>query len=250
MPLVPELRVPRIEFYETHLPPWMENAEALGLSETTVNLLAARTAAARAAFLAQQEALAAARAATLAFHVAVAEMHAVGAEAIRTIRNTAESAGGATEPRSHAGTKGSAGGPAISGSDIYVLSQIPPPAAPASAPPPGTPTEFKTTLLPGGAVELRWRCANPRGTNGTVYEVRRRIGNAADAALSGGRDGFEYLGLSGTRRFSDTTLPAGAGMVVYQVTAVRSTRRGAAARFIINLGVGGGAALRAEHTAA
>ena len=48
-----------------------------------------------------------------------------------------------------------------------------------------------------------------------------------------------FLGTSGNRTFTDTTLPAGSRGVIYQVTAVRSTRRGESGQFNVNFGVDG-----------
>ena len=101
-------------------------------------------------------------------------------------------------------------------------------AAPAPMPAPGTPTRFGITLSPLGSLELSWKCANPRGSTGTMYEVWRRIG--------GGE--LTYLGGSGKKRFTDNTLPAGSSNVMYQVQAVRSTKRGECAQYNVNFGVG------------
>ena len=43
--------------------------------------------------------------------------------------------------------------------------------------------------------------------------------------------------LAGEKRFDDETVPAGTPAVEYQVTAVRSTRRGQPARHLVNFGV-------------
>lgn len=95
--------------------------------------------------------------------------------------------------------------------------------------PTGTPFEFIVGLLQNGALELRWKCSNPSGTQGTIYEVQRQIGSG----------GFACVGASGVRSFTDDTLPSGSAPVTYQVTAVRSTSRGNPAQFTVNFGVGG-----------
>jgi hypothetical protein len=89
------------------------------------------------------------------------------------------------------------------------------------------PTDLRVGLLATGALSLSWRCDHPGRSNGTVYEVRRAV---HDGPLS-------FLGVSGVRSFTDDTLPEGAGRVVYQITALRSTGNGHPARFIVNLGV-------------
>ncbi len=57
--------------------------------------------------------------------------------------------------------------------EVYSFAQIPPPAVPGAVPPPGTPFDFRTALLQNGAVELKWKCQNPAGASGTIYEVTR-----------------------------------------------------------------------------
>ena len=47
---------------------------------------------------------------------------------------------------------------------------------------------------------------------------------------------MQYLGATGSKSFVDDTIPAGAKGLRYQVTALRSTRRGAPARFGVRFG--------------
>ena len=112
---------------------------------------------------------------------------------------------------------------------VYAAAEIPAPLPPAPAPAPGTPMDFTVALLQTGAVELKWKCANPAGTQGTIYECRRMIGNGA----------FTFVGATGVRAFTDDTLPSGSAGVTYEITAVRSTKRGLPAQFNVNFGVGG-----------
>lgn len=217
MSTVPEDRAGKIEFYAAHLGPWAAHAAAIGLSPGAVASIAHRLAEAREAYEAHRAAQAAARAATAAYHQKVAALHGApggGSDAIRTIRAFAETTG---DP------------------NVYTLAQIPPPAAPAapgSGPPPGTPFDLRLRLHQDGALELRWRCSNPRHARGIVYEIMRSTGEPGAPS--------EYLGAVGTRRFVDRTLAAAAGAeIVYRITAVRSTSRGDPAEFIVRLGAGG-----------
>ena len=89
----------------------------------------------------------------------------------------------------------------------------------------GTPTDCKVTLEVNGAVTLKWKCASPRAT-GMVYQVFRRIGEGQ----------FEYLGGTGEKKITDSTLPKGSSEVVYQIQAVRSTATGPWAQFNVNFG--------------
>lgn len=93
--------------------------------------------------------------------------------------------------------------------------------------PPGTPGEFRVTLSADGTLDLGWRCKNPRGCVGVMYQLYRRIGTGE----------FTYIGGTGTRRFTDTTVPAGVTGVTYQIRAVRSTSMGPSAQFNVNFGV-------------
>ena len=217
MGVVPDSRLGKIEFYEAHAlagGPWAANAAAIGLTPASVTALGTLTTAARTAFNAAEAARQSAKSATQAFYDAVRAMHSgpgAGQDMIDTIRNFAE-------------TKNMP--------NVYVLAQIPPPAIPgdpSTAPPPGTPFEFRVSLLQNGALELKWKCNNPSGTQGTIYEVKRSIGGGA----------LNFVGATGVKSFTDDTLPSGSAPVTYQITAVRSTARGNPAQFTVNFGIGG-----------
>jgi hypothetical protein len=110
---------------------------------------------------------------------------------------------------------------------------------PAPRPAPGTPNRFAVALAGDGALTLKWKCNNPRGTGGTMYQVWRRVGGTAP---------FEYLGGSGTKAFVDATIPAGTPQVTYQIQAVRSTAVGAWAQYTVSFGTSGAAPVVAEET--
>jgi len=211
MGTVPNDRLGKIEFYEAHLAPWTINAAAIGLLPASVTALGTLTTQARAAFNAAEAARQAARAATQNFYDKVRNMHGgagAGSDMIETIKNYAQSK---NDP------------------NIYVLAQIPPPAVPGITPPPGTPFDFTVGLLQNGALELKWKCNNPSGTQGTIYEVKRQIGGGA----------LTFVGATGVKVFTDETLPSGSSPATYQITAVRSTARGNPAQFTVNFGIGG-----------
>lgn len=213
MGVVPDNRLGKIEFYEAHIAPWTTNAAAIGLTPASVTALGTLTTAARSAYNAHIAALEAARAATANFYDKVRAMHsgpAAGADMIQTIKTYAQTK---NDP------------------NVYVLAQIPAPAVPGTTPPPGTPFDFAVGLLQNGALELRWKCNNPSGTQGTIYEVMRRSGGGAGA--------FTFAGATGVKLFTDETLPSDSAPVTYQITAVRSTARGNPAQFIVNFGIGG-----------
>jgi hypothetical protein len=60
--------------------------------------------------------------------------------------------------------------------------------------------------------------------------LQRRAGAATE---------WTFAGATGSRRFVDASLPAGAAPVTYMITAVRSTAAGNPAQFTVNFGAGG-----------
>jgi hypothetical protein len=189
--LVKHPLVDKIAFYENHVGPWNSSAVQIGTTGPEVAALEVKTTAARDAYNAQQAAQTAARAATLALKNAALAMADAGADIIKQIRAKA----------------------ATAGDNVYVLAQIPAPATPSPKPPPGAPTDFAGPLMADGSLELAWKCANPPGATGTIYQIWSR--NSPEAE-------FDYLGGAGDKKFADLTLPAGTSQVTYQVLAVRS----------------------------
>jgi hypothetical protein len=102
---------------------------------------------------------------------------------------------------------------------------------------PGTPFKFVVSLASSGALTLQWKCNNPKGSSGTMYQVWRRVSATTN---------FEYLGGSGDRKFIDDTIPAGSSQVTYKIQAVRSTAVGAFAEYNVNFGVSGSAPIVEE----
>jgi hypothetical protein len=208
MSIVPDTNIGKIEFYEAHIPVWTGSPGSVGLLPADCTALQTLIQNARKAYNDQQAAASASKAATTAMHNAVKAMHALGSSDIMKIKSYAEGPGGM---------------------DVYAKAQIPPPATPTPVGPPGTPTDFVVTLMQDGSVMLKWKCNNPSGASGTVYNVRRKIGSGA----------FEYLDSVGSKMFTDATIPSGSTGVTYEITASRSTVRGMPAQFNVNFGVGG-----------
>jgi len=214
MSMVPNDRLGKIQFYEAHQPAWAANVIAIGLTVPLVTALDGLIVEARAAYTAAEIARAAAKAATQSYYDKVRAMHSgpgAGSDMIGLIKSKAET---------------------TNNPNVYVLAQIPAPANPGITPPPGTPFEFTVGLLQNGALQLKWKCNNPARTQGTLYEVKRSIGGGAAAP-------FAFVGATGTRTFTDETIPAGSSPVTYQITALRSTTRGNPAQFTVNFGIGG-----------
>ena len=100
-------------------------------------------------------------------------------------------------------------------------------ATPQPAREPGMPRDFVAIVSVTGALGLKWKCANPSGTAGVMYQIFRRAGETGP---------FTYVGGTGEKKFTDGTIPAGATQVTYQVQAVRSTAAGVWAEFTVKLG--------------
>jgi hypothetical protein len=215
MGIVPDDRLARVAFYEAHISPWAASPPAIGLTAGQVTNLSTLTKAARNAYDLAEIARNRSKAATQAFYDAVRAMHNgpnAGSDMIEAIKNFAST---------------------TNNPNVFVLANIPAPARPGTLPPPGTSFGFTVNLLQSGAVQLKWKCNNPAGTSGTLYEVRRASTVAPSAS------DFVFIGASGSKSFLDETLQRGAAPATYQITAVRSTSRGNPAQFTVNFGIGG-----------
>ncbi len=206
MRVIPKTAAKKISFIKSHIEAWTEHAEELGLTEDELAQINSRLAAAQEAFKAQRMAQQAARSATLRFHETTAALAKVAAAAVLKIRATAR------------------------GTDddlIYAMASLPVPKKGSPIGAPGKPVAFNVELRELGQLVLKWTCKNPRNSEGTMYEIRRSI--------DGGE--FTFLDVVGKKRFTDSTLPAGAKTAMYRVTAFRSTRRGAPGEHEVRLGV-------------
>ena len=219
MNVLPDGKVSKVEFCEQHLATWTSAATQIGTTTVAVGNLETLTEAARAAFNAQKLAQDNAKSATIAFNLAVQSMTTAAADIIKSIKTKA----------------------ATAGDSVYSLANIPAPANPGPCGPLGTCGDYSATLNVNGSLTLTWKCTNPRNASGTVYQVWRRT--TADGA-------FEYIGGSGEKKFTDSTIPAGSSQVTYQLQAVRSTSVGPWSQFNVNFGVGGSTSVAETAVAA
>lgn len=210
MSLVPDDKRGKIQFFQTKLPRWAENAEQIGLSSEQVAEMNALTADALEAWRAQRLAQNAARVATSRLHLALDKMMNTGAAMIGLVRAKAKT----------------------SGEQVYVLSAIPAPSRPSPIGEPGQPEGFAAKLLQVGWIELRWKCKHPKGAVGTMYKVERAVQLAGETTWGE----FVYLGDSGKKKFLDTTVPAGTQSIIYRVRARRSTKTEPEATHFMRLG--------------
>lgn len=209
MSVVPNTKSGKLEFYESHIEGWVENAADIGVQPSQLTALSALIAAARTSYTAQQVAADAARDATGDSNLAISAMHKLGSATIAQIRAFAET---------------------TNNPGVFTLASLPFPADPSPVGPPGKPSDLEVSILIGGSLHLRWKCENPPNASGTVYEVRRRIGGGS----------FVIIGAAGgNKEFIDATLPGGSTGVVYEITGMRTGLRGLSNQFNVNFGVGG-----------
>jgi hypothetical protein len=165
-----------------------------------------KTEAARAATIAQRMAEAAAESATLNLQIAIDDMATQGASMLLQIRAKA----------------------GMSGNSVYPLASISPPSKGSPIAKPGKPYRFSFTLDEDGAVYLKWKCTNPRGSAGTIYQIYRQVDGSGQMA---------FLGTTGKKQFVDMTVSQGTTTIVYKIRAIRSTKIGESATFNVNFGV-------------
>jgi hypothetical protein len=221
MGLLPKNHAARIAWFQSRIAIWTSNATSIGTTTTQVTDVDTKATAAADALAAQETAQNAAKAATQTLLDAMDALTNSGNVVIDQVRTKARTAG----------------------TGVYPLANIPAPATPAPVPPPGQPTDLKVALDATGMLTLKWKCANPPGSSGTTYNVYRRVGATGE---------FTYLGGTGTRTFTDGTVPAGAALVMYQIQAVRSTAAGPWNTFNVFLGsdTGGAATVTSVAVAA
>jgi hypothetical protein len=218
MSVVPKNLAERIAWYQARQTAWTTNAVAVGLSAGEMTTMSGYITSAVTALTDQVNARNLAKAKTVTLHDTEGVMARYGSDLVAKIRAKAGQVGG---------------------DSVYALALIPPPATPTPVGAPGTPYQLTVALKPSGAVELKWKCDNPVGAQGTFYQIGRKAAGAAE---------FAYLGGTGERKFVDATLPAGSASVVYSIQAMRSTAMGDEAEFIVNFGVSSGGIATATVT--
>ena len=221
MPIVPTRVQDLLQFADDHYNVWLTNAVNVGLLPAQATAFKTAATTARADFNTAMAAEQARKAATITSNASIRTLRTKAADTLALIKAFAENQ---ANPNA-----------------VYALAQIPAPAAPSPAPPPGKPTDLIVTLMENGVLGLKWKCPNPVGTQGTIYEVLRKASPTSP---------FVFIGASGQRSFDDDGVFAGSTNLVYQITAVRSTLRGMPAQFNINFGIGGDGQMVANATPA
>lgn len=206
---------PRSEFLawcQLHVNIFLTQADNIGLTEDQANAFSAAVTAANATNNAALAAKSAAEFANENNAVKFADLRKSASEMVRSIRTFAENE---NNPQ------------------VYVIAQVPPPVDPSTAPPPAKPTNLAVQLnTSNGAVMLSWKASNPVGTAGTSYIVRRRTSPTGE---------FQFVGVTGQKKFTDNTFFAGPDSVQYKVQGQRADSAGPESDiFTITFGRSGG----------
>lgn len=210
MGIIPQKVQDQLAFFNLHAPIWVTQAANIGLTAGQATQFSGKVTDAQDAWDNQQMQKSKALMATADMRAALSEAHGSCSALLAIIKGFAENSG---DPQA-----------------VYSLAEIPAPAAPSPVAPPGAPFEAKVQLLAGGEIVLGWKCNNPTNAVGTIYEVRRSLGEP---------EGGTLIGATGVKSFTDDTIPAGTSRVYYDVTGVRSTSRGPTTTFLVKFGVGG-----------
>lgn len=196
MRVLPRARTAKIEWFEARLPAWLADPAAIGLTLAQVQSLQTRTAAARAAHDAAEQARAASQAATTDFHNETDAMERDGRALIATIKAFADTA---DDPA------------------VFARAQVPPPEAPSPLGPPGRPHSVHASLTGLGGLHLTWRAEDAAPSTGAYFILQRRLDD---------EPAFTLLGAAANKHFTDNTIPAGARRATYLVTGFRGDRAG------------------------
>lgn len=214
MALVPSRDLEALQFFENHYPTWLTNATAIGLTAAAVNSFKSNVIATRTKYVTAQTKRQEAKTATQAYQGSLGDIRDQGAALIQLIRGFAEQ---------------------TNNPGVWDLADLPRPAARERGPAPGKPKNIVATVEPTGALTLRWTCDNTEGdrrATGVFYMVMRRFQGEAN---------FTPLGGTGTRSYTDETLPFGTDSVTYLIQGVRGDQTGEPSdQFTVQFGVGSG----------
>ncbi len=232
--ILPDNPASQLAFFKDHGPVWVSESDSIGLSSEQADEVVAATARAAAALAVATAARSAAKAATLEWESAAAQMSRVGRKAISTIKSFAL---------------------ATDDIKVYAAAHLDRPGRPgpkrrdaieAKAAMPHI-RSFWVRPDASGGVEIEWTCgqgATMGAGGGVVYQVFRAVDGGPLTHL-------EVVGSPGSGRrsvrFIDTTCPAGVRFVQYQVRPIRGAAVGAAGP-LVTVQFGGMDASNAEVT--
>jgi hypothetical protein len=191
---------PRATLYSwtaAHAPIWAEHAQAIGVTQAQVALLQQLLISAQSDAQASVDAQQAAQNAAQVAAASQAALRTLVSAYIGLIRANSNMSGDLA---------------------IYDMASLPRPRSAVPIPAPAMPRNVSMSLEPtSGAVTLTWKATQPKHAEGTSYIVRRKLpGQAA----------FEFIGITGKKRFVDVTLTSGHASVQYTVQAQRAGQSG------------------------
>lgn len=205
MRLVPKQIAKKIQFYENHVEPFTQHAEAIGATPEVVAEFTSLVESTRQAYNEQQAAILAARTATQRLNQLAKRMQLFGQAIIDTARNTADR---------------------DFNPSVLILAQIPSRKRKSTIDPPGTPSNLRTSIDGAGNLTLIWDCRNPQGSRSTMYKIYR--------ASKG--EPKRMLASVGKRKFVDDSIPAGTTELMYYIEPYRSTGTGETGIFVVKFG--------------
>ncbi len=197
MPVYPETDAQRLIFCQAHAPLWVTNAAAIGVVPATATALQTATTTAQTAYDDMITARNAAKSATLNFRNKAAIMNDQARGIIGTVKAYAESR---NDP------------------NVYVLADIPAPAAPTPVPPPSMPTDFNAAIDGSGQLTLTWKAERRGPTTGVFFEVSRKSGTQLEFTVINATAETSYID-PGFASF----LASGPGNVSYRIRAIRGS---------------------------
>jgi hypothetical protein len=208
-----------LNWLEQRQTPWRAGA-AIGLSAAELTAFTNTTAAAQAAWSQWQLARQAAIDASDAWKNSKKAARTAASAGVKSIRNYASQQ---PDPQK-----------------VYGPAMVPAPKSPNFGVPPGQPGSPRIELdAATGALDIRFECNNPPGLSGTVYLVSRR-----SVSTTGTFGPWMQVAVSSTKRFIDSSLPAGTPAVQYQIVAQRGSIAGTPSLPILvsfgRVGSGGG----------
>ena len=196
---------------------WMATPEDFGLDPARLAALKAANDAATAAELEMVAKRLASETATANFNDLCRTVRQLGGAAVRTIDAFAITSG---DPNA-----------------VWNAAGIPAPKTPGTLPPPGQPGSITATLNSLGELTIKWKCTNPRGVSGVIYQVLRGLNGATPTQVD----------LVGEKTFVDATVPAGTTTVTYIIRARRGPQLGTpSSDFTVRFGVNGPGLVIAE----
>jgi hypothetical protein len=217
MPTPRIIRSPRsaaVSYAQAHVEPFTDHAALLGLSPQQ---LESYTTAVENAKEALAQAVVAKQAWKAAAGLAAGRMRELNRAMTETVDTIDVTASKAADPVA-----------------VYQAALLPMPNTPGVMAAPGVCNGFRAALNPEGSVTISWKCKNPDNAHGTIYQVLRKLPQEAE---------FRQLELTANKRFTDESIPTGAGRAQYVVQARRGNAVGpASGKFTVQLGSGGGSA--------